>query len=421
MNLENQAPEQLKKLEAELSAAYAALQEENLNLDITRGKPSTDQVTLSDSLDGILEGNYITDSGIDTRNYGHLRGIPETLELGGNLLGVPSENIITGGNSSLTLMYFIALFQHSFNTNEQAWKTLDKPTFICPVPGYDRHFSICDSLDINMVTVPLTETGPDMDAVEHLINTNDQIVGMWCVPHYSNPTGTTYSDETVARIAQLGTIAQPHFRVFWDNAYAVHTLEDQPQKLANIWEACKKHGTESSVWQFASTSKISFAGSGVSWVASSASNLEAFEKLLGVTTIGSDKVNQLRHHRLFPSIDALKAHMRKHANSLKAKFDTVLTTLHEELEEYGNWTEAKGGYFVSFDSQPGLASNIVQLAADAGLKLTPAGATYPYGNDPTDSNIRIAPSFPPLDELEQAMKVFTVCVKLATVQKMLET
>ena len=421
MNFESHTPEQLKKLELELKTTYRSLQEKKLILDITRGKPSTDQVTLSNSLDGILKGNYISDSGIDTRNYGHLRGIPESLELGGNILGVPSSNIITGGNSSLTLMYFIALFQHQFNANEKAWKTLDKPTFICPVPGYDRHFSICSSLGIDMVTVPLTQTGPDMDAVEHLIKTNNQIVGMWCVPHYSNPTGTTYNNETVERIAKLGTIAQPHFRVFWDNAYAVHTLEEHPQQLANIWEACKKYGTENNVWQFASTSKISFAGSGISWLASSEANLKAFEELLAVTTIGADKVNQLRHHRLFPNIDALKAHMRKHSNSLNAKFDTVLATLNEELNEYGNWTEAKGGYFISFDSQHGLASKIVKLAADAGLKLTPAGATYPYGNDPTDSNIRIAPSFPPLDELEQAMKVFAVCVKLATVQKKLET
>ena len=414
MNSQTLTPEQL---EAELRAQYEVLKKQNLNLDITRGKPSTEQVSLTDNLDGILKGNYTSDSGIDTRNYGHLRGLPESCNLGGEILGIPSSQVITGGNGSLALMHSVALLHYFYGYNCDAWQQVDKPTFICPVPGYDRHFSICENLGIEMITVPMTDTGPDMEIVEKLIKTQANIIGMWCVPKYSNPTGSSYSDETVERIAKLGKIAQSNFRVFWDNAYAIHTLEDEPEELANIWEICKKNGTEDSIWQFASTSKVSFAGAGISWLASSDSNIQAFEKLLSVTTIGSDKVNQLRHHRLFPNISTLRSHMKKHANIIQAKFETVLNVLNNELKDYGSWTEAKGGYFISFDSQPGLAKTIEKLASDAGLKLTPAGATFPYGHDPKDCNIRIAPTFPPIDELEKAMEIFTVCVKLATIRR----
>ena len=414
MNSQTLAPEQL---EAELSAQYEVLKKQNLNLDITRGKPSTEQVSLTDNLDGILKGNYTSDSGIDTRNYGHLRGLPESCNLGGEILGIPSSQVITGGNGSLALMHSVALLHYFYGYNCDTWQQVDKPTFICPVPGYDRHFSICENFGIEMITVPMTDTGPDMEIVEKLIKTQANIIGMWCVPKYSNPTGSSYSDETVERIAKLGKIAQSNFRVFWDNAYAIHTLEDEPEELANIWEICKKNGTEDSIWQFASTSKVSFAGAGISWLASSDSNIQAFEKLLSVTTIGSDKVNQLRHHRLFPNISTLRSHMKKHANIIQAKFETVLNVLNNELKDYGSWTEAKGGYFISFDSQPGLAKTIEKLASDAGLKLTPAGATFPYGHDPKDCNIRIAPTFPPIDELEKAMEIFTVCVKLATIRR----
>ncbi len=417
MNSQSLAPEQLQTLETELTTAYEALKKENLKLDITRGKPSTEQVSLADNLDGILNGNFISDSGIDTRNYGHLRGLPESCKLGGEILGVPESQVITGGNGSLSLMHSVALLHYLYGYNNQAWQQLDKPTFICPVPGYDRHFSICENLNIEMITVPMTEAGPDMDMVESLLKTHPNIVGMWCVPKYSNPTGSSYSSETVERIAKLGKIAQPYFRVFWDNAYAIHTIEESPEKLSNIWHACQENSTEDSVWQFASSSKVSFAGAGISWVAGSDSNLQAFEKLLGVTTIGSDKVNQLRHHRLFPNRSALVSHMQKHANIVQAKFEIVLKVLNDELQEYGHWTEAKGGYFISFDSQPGLAKNIEKLASEAGLKLTPAGATFPYGKDPEDRNIRIAPTFPCVEELEKAMEIFAVCVKLATVRK----
>lgn len=415
---------QLSALHAELSTAYQALQQENLNLDITRGKPAVAQVSLSDQLDGILDNNYISDSGIDTRNYGNLRGLPEACKLGSDVLNIPSSQIVSGGNSSLSLMHMAALLQYlhgvdGANNNQTAkpWQTLDNPTFICPVPGYDRHFSICKSFGIDMITVPMLDSGPDMDAVEALIKENNQIVGMWCVPRFSNPTGVTYRDDTVKRIAQLGTIAQPYFRVFWDNAYAVHTLETDAAPLASLWEACEEFGTQNSIWQFASTSKVTFAGAGIAWVASSDENLAAFEKLLGITTIGADKVNQLRHMRLFPDMSALTQHMQKHADSLKPKFDIVFNTLAKELSDYGTWTDTQGGYFISFDSDAGLANRIVKLAADAGLKLTPAGATYPYGKDLEDRNIRIAPSFPSEDELKKAMEIFTVCVKLATVEQ----
>ena len=424
MSIHNMTPAQLKALETSLSSAYQALQKEKLNLDITRGKPAITQVSLANQLDGILDGDYLSDSGIDTRNYGNLRGLPEACQLGGDVLKIPASQVISGGNSSLSLMYMTALLQYLYGVKgkqvAKPWQSFERPTFICPVPGYDRHFSICESLDIKMVTVPMLETGPDMDAVETLIKENDQIVGMWCVPKFSNPTGASYSNETVDRIAQLGKIAQPSFRVLWDNAYAIHTLENNLQSLSNIWQACQQYGTEDSVWQFASTSKVTFAGAGIAWLASSTDNLAAFEKLLGITTIGADKVNQLRHMRLFPNLTSLTEHMKKHAESLKPKFEIVFKMLEKELSDYGTWSNVSGGYFISFDSHAGLAKHIIQLAADAGLKLTPAGSTFPYKQDMEDRNIRIAPSFPPENELKKAMEIFTVCVKLATVKHALE-
>ena len=414
-------PAQLNALETDLNSAYQALLQEKLNLDITRGKPAIAQVSLANQLDGILNDNYLSDSGIDTRNYGNLKGLPEACQLGGDVLKMPASQVISGGNSSLSLMYMTALLQHLYGVKgkqtAKPWQSFECPTFICPVPGYDRHFSICENLDIKMVTVPMLDSGPDMDAVEALIKENDQIVGMWCVPKFSNPTGAIYNDETVDRIAQLGKIAHPSFRIFWDNAYAIHTLENNPQPLSSIWQACQQHGTEDSIWQFASTSKVTFAGAGIAWVASSIDNLSAFEKLLGITTIGADKVNQLRHMRLFPDYTALTEHMEKHAESLKPKFEIVFKMLKKELSDYGTWSSVSGGYFISFDSHAGLAKHIIQLAADAGLKLTPAGSTFPYKQDREDRNIRIAPSYPPEGELKKAMEIFTVCVKLATVKQ----
>ena len=416
-------PAQLNAFATDLNAIYQSLQNKQLNLDITRGKPSPEQVHLSTKLDGILNNNFLSAAGEDTRNYGNLRGISETCELGSSILKTPVSQVFTGGNSSLSLMYMAAMLQYSHGIKGSnaapPWQSLHNPTFICPVPGYDRHFSVCEALGINMLTVPMLATGPDMDAVEKLIQENDQIVGMWCVPRFSNPTGVTFDETTVARIAKLGTIAHPAFRVFWDNAYAVHSLSDNAPELNSVWDCSVKYGTEDSIWQFASTSKATFAGAGVAWIASSTTNLQAFANLLSITTIGADKVNQLRHARFLPDKNALTAHMQLHAEILKPKFDIVFTRLENELTEYGSWTHTDGGYFISFDANQGLASQIVELAAQAGLKLTPAGATYPYGKDPEDRNIRLAPSFPSKEELDKAMQIFTICVKLATVKQLI--
>lgn len=419
--MSSQTRDQLVSLEAELNAQYQALKAQNLKLDITRGKPSADQLSLSDHLDGILEGNYLTADGEDTRNYGNLRGITEVRKLGADMLDVPADNVIAAGNASLTLMYICMLHSCYYGARgpENAWPNACKPKMICPVPGYDRHFSLCENLGVEMVTVPMREAGPDMDAVEALIEDDDNIVGLWCVPKYSNPTGVVYSDETVERIAQLGKIAKPWFRVFYDNAYAVHDLSDTPVQLASLWDRCEAHGTQDSVWQFGSTSKITFAGAGVSFVAGSNDNLAELQKLLGVIIIGFDKVNQLRHAKMFPDKQALLTHMSMHAELIRPKFAAVLQALNSELAEYGSWTQADGGYFISFDTEPGLASEVVRLANEAGVKLTPAGATFPYGKDPEDRNIRIAPTLPPLPEVVKAMEVFVNCVKLATVQKKL--
>ncbi len=423
MQLQGATKEELQKFETELSQAYQALKEEKLSLNLTRGKPSTAQVSIADKLDGILDGNYISESGIDTRNYGTPRGLPEMQALGGEILACPAANIIAAGNSSLTLMFFAALTQYNKGAGgeDNAWKNITTPKFICPVPGYDRHFSICEDLGIQMVTAPMTETGPDMDVVEEMVKNDDQIIGIWCVPKYSNPTGVIYSEETVMRIAKLGQIANPSFRVFWDNAYAVHDLTPTPKPLTSLWDCAVKHGTEDHIWMFASSSKISFAGGGIAWVASSDKNLSALDKQLIVTTIGFDKVNQLRHAKLFPNEAALRKQMEAHANSIRPKFSAVFDALNKELKEFGFWTQADGGYFCSFDTQPGLAKEVVKLAAEAGVKLTRAGATFPYGNDPEDKNIRLAPTFPELEDVIKAMQVFCVCVKLASVRQLLET
>ncbi|MGH1438495.1 MAG: aminotransferase class I/II-fold pyridoxal phosphate-dependent enzyme [Cellvibrionaceae bacterium] len=427
MNLDTAPTEELEQWLITLEQEYQAYQAQNIKLDLTRGKPSAEQLTLADTLDGSLNGNYLSADGTDTRNYGGLSGIKESRELGAELLGVKLEEVSAQGNSSLSLMFLSALFAKDFGFRgaNSAWKTAnnssDKITFICPVPGYDRHFSVCEQLGINMVTVPMTATGPDMDAVEALIKTDKSIRGLWCVPKYSNPTGVIYSNETVSRIAKLGQIAADNFLVFWDNAYAVHDLKGY-KPLANIMDACREYGTENNLLQFASTSKITHAGAGVAFIASSVENLSGFHKALGIMSIGPDKVNQLRHSRLFPDRQALLSHMEKHATILKPRFDCVQQHLSEHFSDndLGEWESVDGGYFVSFDSKAGLAKNIVQLAADVGVKLTPAGATFPYNDDPLDNNIRIAPSVPTLEQVDEAMKIFVLCVKLASVRQKLD-
>ena len=420
MQLDQATPQQLREWESSLTAQYVSLQEQALNLDLTRGKPSTEQLNLSDALDGILAGNYLSEDGTDTRNYGGLDGLIEARRLGAEILGVEASNVIAAGNSSLTLMFQTVHFAHQFGLSgaDSAWKNQGEVKFLCPVPGYDRHYTVCEQVGIKMINVAMLADGPDMDQVEALIKADPSIVGMWCVPKYSNPTGVIYSDATVDRIAQLAKIASPTFRVFWDNAYAVHDLISEPKQLANIVSACKKYGTEDSVLQFASTSKITHAGSGVAFMAASPANLAGFKASLTAATIGPDKVNQLRHIRFLPDFDALKTHMLKHAGIIKPRFECVLEHLDEAFTgtDLGSWEKPEGGYFISFDTQPGCAKEVVKLAAEAGVKLTPAGATFPYGVDPENRNIRISPTVPSVADLNKAMKVFTVCVKLASIR-----
>ena len=411
----------LARSEADLERRYAALRAEGLDLDLTRGKPAGDQLELSAALDGALDGGYRTEDGTDTRGYGGSDGIPEARRLGAAWLDLAPEEVLVGGNSSLTLMYLYLLGTHRFGLDGPGSAWADDPggtRFLCPVPGYDRHFSICEDLGIEMIPVPMTGEGPDMDRVEALVSEDPGVRGMWCVPRYSNPTGETYSADTVRRIAGLGRIGASGFRVMWDNAYAVHDLGKDGPAVENVMTHCRAAGTEDSVVQFASTSKVTFAGAGISFFGGSRRNVEWFRRRLSVMTIGPDKVNQLRHVRLLPDMDAVHALMERHAERLLPKFDCVRRRLEEGLGNLGmgRWTDPAGGYFVSFWTRPGLARETVHLAAKAGVRLTPAGAAFPYGEDPEDSHIRLAPSFPPLAEVDRAMEVFVTCVKLAVVR-----
>lgn len=461
MQLDTMDTASLAGLEAEIERHYASLCAEGLDLDLTRGKPAGDQLDLSAALDGALGGDYRTEEGADTRGYGGSDGIAEARRLGAEWLGLAPEEVLAGGNSSLTLMYLFLLGAHRFGLDGpgSAWAdAAGGARFICPVPGYDRHFGICEDLGIEMIPVPMTGEGPDMDRVEALVSGDPGIRGMWCVPRFSNPTGETYSAGPVRRIAALGRAAAPGFRVMWDNAYAVHGLaveggedtrgsamarsgtrpcdpgsQDAPadvmvrpgthppgpeDALPNVMALCRAAGTEDSVVQFASTSKVTFAGAGLAFFGGSRRNVDWFRARLSVMTIGPDKVNQLRHLKLLPDMDAVRAHMRRHATLLRPKFDCVRRRLEAGLGNLGigQWTDPAGGYFVSFRTRPGLAKETVRLAAEAGVRLTPAGAAFPYGKDPEDSHIRLAPSFPPLAEVDRAMEVFVTCVKLATVR-----
>ena len=429
MRLNQAPPEQLREWETTLSEQYQAIQQAGLSLDLTRGKPSSDQLDLSNELDGILNGKYTDSAGTDLRNYGGLDGIPEAKTLFANMVGVKPEEVMIGGNGSLSLMYFsvqTALYQ-GVSDADSAWSNEVQANegqpvkFLAPVPGYDRHFSVCEHLGVELIPVAMDENGPDMDQVEQLVQADSSIKGIWCVPRFSNPTGVVYSDEVVQRIARLGKIAGPNFRVFWDNAYAVHVLKDNAQELPNLMDYCRQEGTEDSVYIFGSTSKITFAGAGVAFMASSPANLAVLKKHMGFTSIGPDKVNQLRHVAFLKDSATLSEHMSRHAAIMQPRFDAVLSSLRSELgdTDMGSWTEPEGGYFISFDSRPGLAREIIALAAGAGVKLTPAGATFPYGNDPEDKNIRLAPSFPTISEIVKAMEVFITCVKLASVKQAL--
>ena len=423
MYIDQASAQDLQAQLAELEKQYAEIQSAKLNLDLTRGKPNSAQLDLSNDLDGILTGSYKAGDGTDCRNYGGLDGIDEAKVLFSQVLGVkPSETLI-GGNASLTLMFQSVAYAHLFGVRGAgtAWSKEGEIKFLCPVPGYDRHFGICEELGIKMIPVAMDENGPLMDEVESLVKADPCIKGMWCVPRFSNPTGIVYSDEVVDRIARLAKIAGPNFRVMWDNAYAIHALSDHAPQLANLMDVARVHGTEDSVLIFGSTSKVTFAGSGLAFMGASEENLKHFKKHLGMSTIGPDKINQLRHVKFFGDFDGLLQHMTKHADLLKPRFDAVLQHLDQGFAEsdLGTWTVPEGGYFVSFDARPGLAREIVRLAGEAGVKLTPAGATFPYGKDPEDKNIRLAPSFPALADINKTMEVFVVCVKLASVRQKL--
>lgn len=394
-----------------------------LALDLTRGKPAAAQLDLSNRLDGMLQGDFKAADGSDVRNYGGLRGLPEARELGSWLLDMPAGQVLAGGNSSLTLMYLFVETAHLFGLGDvPAWRdSAGKPKVLCPVPGYDRHFTICEQLGIEMANVPMLDTGPDMDAVEAAVAADPDIRAIWCVPRYSNPTGCVYDDATVARLAALPGKAGPGFFVLWDNAYAVHDLTDAPPALASLYEQALAAGTEDGVALFASTSKITFAGGGVAFMGASDRTLKAFEGRLGALMIGPDKINQLRHARMFPSQADLRAHMRRHAELIAPKFAAVERALQQLADhQLAQWTRPQGGYFVSVDTFPGLAQEVVRLAGEAGVKLTPAGATFPYGRDPDDRNIRLAPTFPSPEEVERAMEVFINCIRLASYQALLQ-
>lgn len=416
--------EQLQAMKADLEMQFEEVKAKGLNLDMSRGKPSKQQLELAmDMLEELKSTDKLKcEAGIDCRNYGLLDGIPEARRLLGEMTEVPPENIIIFGNSSLNVMFdTISRSMTHGVCGSTPWCKLDKVKFLCPVPGYDRHFRITEYFGIEMINVPMTPEGPDMDMVEELVSTDPAIKGIWCVPKYSNPQGYTYSKETVERFARLKPAA-PDFRIYWDNAYSIHHLYDDNQDfLEEILAECAKAGNPDLVYKFTSTSKVSFPGSGIAAVAASKANLEDFRQYMQIQTIGHDKLNQLRHVRFFKDLEGLHAHMRKHADIIRPKFELVLETLEKELGGLGigEWTKPHGGYFISFDSMEGCAKSIVEKAKEAGVVMTGAGATYPYGKDPKDSNIRIAPTFPSLEELKKAAEVFVLCVKLASVEKLL--
>ena len=418
--------EELLKEKEALEEQYNEIRKKGLKLDMSRGKPSQEQLELSHEMMDVLHSGcfFLDETGTDCRNYGILTGIPEAKRLMGAMSEVEPDDMIIFGNSSLNIMFDTISRSYTHGVcGCTPWCRQDKVKFLCPVPGYDRHFRITEFFGIEMINIPMTPEGPDMDLVEKYVNGDPAVKGIWCVPKYSNPQGYSYSDETVRRFAAL-TPAAEDFRIYWDNAYSIHHLYDDPEEqtiILEILDECRKAGHPDIVYKFISTSKVTFPGSGLAAVAASKKNLKDIEKYMTVQTIGHDKLNQLRHVRFFGNMANMHAHMQKHADILRPKFEAVEEALHEALDglEIGSWTEPRGGYFISFDSLPGCARAIVEKCAAAGVKMTPAGATYPYGKDPEDSNIRIAPSYPELRELKKAAKIFTVSVKLASVEKLL--
>lgn len=406
---------------------YESYQSKGLHLDMARGKPCAKQLDLSEPMLTILKDSRdcISEDGVDCRNYGIIDGIPEARELMSWLFECDKDDVIVFGNSSLTVMYDTIARCLDFGClGSKPWFEYDHISWICPVPGYDRHFSILEQFGIEMITVPIDSEGPDMDEVERIAASDERVKGIWCIPKYSNPSGVSYSDDTIRRLASMSCAASD-FRIFWDNAYCVHDLYPDASKkdhILSIDEECKKAGNPNRVFQFASTSKITFPGAGIAGFASSSENVAEVKRLVSAQMIGQDKLNQLRHVRFLPTKEALISHMSDLADIIRPKFESVERILSENLSGLGiaDWTDPNGGYFVSFDGYPGTAKRTVELCKQAGVTLTGAGATWPYGNDPNDSNIRIAPTMPPIEDLEQALDVFVCCVKIAALERIIE-
>ena len=422
-SLKDLSREELAARVAVLQDAYAQMQAKGLKLDMSRGKPGPEQLDLTlDMLECVNpRDGYMTENGTDTRNYGLLDGIPEAKRLFADMLGMAPENVIVGGNSSLNMMFDYISGAYSKGVCGAApWGHQGAVKFLCPAPGYDRHFAVTEYFGFELIAVDMTESGPDMEQVEQLVQ-DPLVKGIWCVPMYSNPDGITYSDETVRRMARLRPAA-PDFRIMWDNAYCMHHLYDTPDTLLNVYEEAKAAGNEDIVVLFTSTSKISFPGSGMAAMAASPANIADVKKRMTVQTIGHDKLNMLRHARFFKDIEGIRAHMKLHAAILRPKFQMVLDTLEQQLGDTGiaSWHKPNGGYFVSVNLMDGCARETVRLLKEAGVVMTGAGATYPYGKDPHDANIRIAPTYPPLDELKTAMELFCICAELVCAQKLLE-
>ncbi|MFB1100008.1 aminotransferase class I/II-fold pyridoxal phosphate-dependent enzyme [Terribacillus sp. JSM ZJ617] len=424
-NYQDLSNEALQQKYNTLQDAYEAIASQQLHLDMSRGKPCTEQLDLSQPmLDIITSSSTVkTENGTDARNYGVLDGIPEAKAFFASILDVEPKQVIVGGNSSLTLMHdsIVQFLLHGVSEEATPWIKQDNVKFLCPSPGYDRHFTICEALGIEMIPVAMTPEGPDMDEVEKLVAADPQIKGIWCVPKYSNPDGFTYTDAVVDRLAGMKTAADD-FRIFWDNAYIVHHLTEEPDELKNIMTAVAVAGNPDRVMEFTSTSKVTFPGSGVAALASSEKNITFYKKHLSVQSIGSDKLNQMRHVAFLKDKDTLAAHMRKHAAIIAPKFKTVLTILEEKLGGKGiaDWTNPNGGYFISLNTMEGCAKDVVELAKKAGVTLTGAGATYPYGKDPYDRNIRIAPTLPPTEELKKAIDVLCLCVEMVSINRLLQ-
>lgn len=415
--------EQLKDELSVQKARYDAFMAKGLSYDMTRGKPCTEQLDLSnDILNPALVADVKNEEGLDCRNYGVLTGIPEARRLMGSMLGVPASQVIVGGNSSLNMMHdLLAFFMlHGTSSEGKPWCKEDKVKFICPVPGYDRHFGVTQSLGFELIPVDILPDGPDVDRIEALVANDASIKGMWSVPKYSNPTGYVYSDEKIRRLAAM-KCAAPDFRIMWDDAYTVHFLKDAPVDQLNLIEACKEAGNPDRGIMITSTSKITFPGAGIAAIASSPSNIAYITKLLSNQTIGADKMNQLRHVRFFKDREGVLAHMRRHADVLRPKFEAVLEVFDREMSglDILSWTKPEGGYFISIDVPEQCASKVVSMAKACGVAFTPAGATYPYGTDPLDRNIRIAPSFPPLEQIGTAIEVLCVCIKICALEKLL--